>query len=99
MKKLSSRIAAIFLCLLSVAVILTASGYIADHAGHDCSGEDCAVCHVISDLSRTVSALGAAGASAAAAAAALFFAYNTAVTKRRPVCFATPVTLRQRLLN
>ena len=99
MNKLKNRAAALFLCVVSVLVILTASLYIADHAGHDCSGEDCAVCQVIRDFQKTISALGAGGASAAAFAVIVFFAETSAPQKSRTACFATPVTLRQRLLN
>ncbi|MBP8594063.1 MAG: hypothetical protein KBI35_06570 [Ruminococcus sp.] len=99
MNKLKNRAAALFLCVVSVLVILTASLYIVDHAGHSCSNEDCAVCQVIRDFQKTIGVLGAGGASAAAFAVIVFFAEPAASQKSRTACFATPVTLRQCLLN
>ena len=98
MKKTANRVAALCLCLLALALILTISGLSANHADHHCSGEDCAVCAVIRDLDAAVRSMGTGSTMFAAAAAAIFL--TCSAPRRRIAKFRadTPVTLKERLL-
>ena len=42
-----AKIAAGFLAVVLLAVVLISSWYIAEEAGHDCTGENCPVCETI----------------------------------------------------
>ncbi len=41
------RITALLLCVGLVFALAVSSAYTAHEAGHDCSGEDCPICHMI----------------------------------------------------
>ena len=57
------------LAAVLAVVMLSSAIYIAVEADHDCSGEDCAVCHQIGICENLLKSLGLAGAAAAISAA------------------------------
>ena len=57
------------LAAVLAVVMLFSAVYIAVEADHDCSGEDCAICHQIGVCEHLQKSLGLAGAAAAITAA------------------------------
>ena len=57
------------LAVVLAVVMLSSAVYIAVEADHDCSGEDCAICHQIGVCENLLKSLGLAGAAAVFAAA------------------------------
>ena len=57
------------LAAVLAVVMLSSAIYIAVEADHDCSGEDCAICHQIGVCENLLKSLGLAGAAAAITAA------------------------------
>ena len=53
------------LAAVLAVVMLSSAIYIAVEADHDCSGEDCAICHQIGVCENLLKSLGLAGAAAA----------------------------------
>ena len=64
-----SRLITGLLAAVLAAVMLSSAIYIAVEANHNCSGEDCAICHQISVCENLLKSLGLAGAAAAISAA------------------------------
>ena len=56
------------LAAVLAAVMLSSAVYLAVEANHDCSGEDCAICHQIGVCENLLKSLGLAGAAAAISA-------------------------------
>ncbi len=63
------RLTARLLAAVLAVVLLSSAVYIAAEAGHDCSGEDCAVCCQISVCEHLLKSIGLAGAAAVFTAA------------------------------
>ena len=57
------------LAAVLAVVMLSSAVYLAVEADHDCSGEDCAICHQIGVCENLLKSLGLAGAAAAISAA------------------------------
>ena len=57
------------LAAVLAVVMLFSAAYIAVEADHDCSGEDCAICHQIGVCENLLKSLGLAGAAAVITAA------------------------------
>ena len=57
------------LAAVLAVVMLSSAVYLAVEANHDCSGEDCAICHQISVCENLLKSLGLAGAASAISAA------------------------------
>lgn len=57
------------LAAVLAVVMLFSAVYLAVEADHDCSGEDCAICHQIGVCENLLKSLGLAGAAAAVTAA------------------------------
>ncbi len=57
------------LAAVLAAVMLSSAVYIAVEANHDCSGEDCAICHQMQVCENLLKIIGLAGAAAAISAA------------------------------
>ncbi len=57
------------LAAVLAVVMLSSAIYLAVEANHDCSGEDCAICHQIGVCENLLKSLGLAGAAAAISAA------------------------------
>ena len=64
-----SRLITGLLAAVLAAVMLSSAIYIAVEADHDCSGDDCAICHQIGVCENLLKSLGLAGAVAAITAA------------------------------
>ena len=64
-----SRLITGLLAAVLAAVMLSSAVYIAVEANHNCSGEDCAICHQIGVCENLLKSLGLAGAAAAITAA------------------------------
>lgn len=93
------KIAVIIITALIALAMLSSAAFIAAEAGHDCTGEDCAVCCAISACVNLFKSL-AVALSVPAGYACAFFGTG-AVLK---ICGAfkaseTPVTLKIKLLN
>ena len=74
------------LAAVLAVVMLSSAVYLAVEANHDCSGEDCAICHQISVCENLLKSLGLAGAAAAISAA---FTYTVcrAITRAKSIHF------------
>ena len=57
------------LAAVLAVVMLSSAIYLAVEANHDCSGDDCAICHQIGIYENLLKTLGLAGAAAVFAAA------------------------------
>ena len=57
------------LAAVLAAVMLSSAVYIAVEANHNCSGEDCAICHHLQVCENLLKSIGLAGAAAAISAA------------------------------
>ena len=57
------------LAAVLAAVMLSSAVYIAVEANHNCSGEDCAICHQLQVCENLLKSIGLAGAAAVFAAA------------------------------
>jgi len=93
----SKRLPAILLAVLLCAVLLSSLFFIILEADHDCSGEDCAVCAVLSLCQQLIHTL-----HQAAVIAALLAVLRTGAGRKRsaPAAAAariTPITLRVKL--
>ena len=64
-----SRLITGLLAAVLVAVMLSSAVYIAVEANHNCSGEDCAICHQLQVCENLLKSIGLAGAAAAISAA------------------------------
>ena len=60
------------LAAVLAVVMLSSAVYIAVEADHDCSGEDCAICHQINVCENLLKSIGLAGSAVATAAAILY---------------------------
>ena len=93
------RIMAVILAALVLIVMVSSSLYIAEHADHDCTGEDCSICQQIYLCTQTLKTL-----SLAVIAAAVFYAFSAllSITLRQveTACVPhTPVSLKVKLTN
>lgn len=93
------RIMAVILAALVLIVMVSSSLYIAEHADHDCTGEDCSICQQIYLCTQTLKTL-----SLAVIAAAVFYAFSAllSITIRQveTACVPhTPVFLKVKLTN
>ena len=64
-----SRLITGLLAAVLAAVMLSSAVYIAVEANHNCSGEDCAICHQLQACENLLKSIGLAGAAAGFAAA------------------------------
>ena len=93
------RIMAVILAALVLIVMVSSSLYIAEHADHDCTGEDCSICQQIYLCTQTLKTL-----SLAVIAAAVFYAFSAllSITIRQveTACVPhTPVSLKVKLTH
>lgn len=93
------RIMTVILAALVLIVMVSSSLYIAEHADHDCTGEDCSICQQIYLCTQTLKTL-----SLAVIAAAVFYAFSAllSITIRQveTACVPhTPVSLKVKLTN
>ncbi len=93
------RILAAVLTALVLAVMLSSSLFIIEHADHDCTGEDCPICQQIYLCTQTLKTL-----SIAVIAATVFFALaallHITIRQTEAVCVPhTPVSLKVKFTN
>ena len=87
------------LAVLLVIVMLSSAVYIAVEADHDCSGDDCAICHQISVCENLLKSLGLAGTAAAITAAFTYTMCKTILPCTEMIGSLTLVSLKVKLSN
>lgn len=89
---------AVIICISLLLVSFLSPVFIAKHADHDCRGEHCQICGIISHLGNTLKQLGTAVVAIAAVLATAYCLSSTvplqAISVRQ-----TPVTLKVQLNN
>ena len=87
------------LAAVLAVVMLFSAVYIAVEADHDCSGEDCAICHQIGVCENLLKSLGLAGAAAAISAAFTYTMFRAIVHCTETIDTLTLVSLKVKLSN
>ena len=93
------RLAAVILAALVLFALMTSLFVIIHEADHDCIGENCPVCAVISICQSTLKTLGSVSLAVAAVFACLRFTASAVAVFRITPIIKTPVSLKVRLLN
>ena len=94
-----SRLITGLLAAVLAAVMLSSAVYIAVEANHDCSGEDCAICHQIGVCENLLKSLGLAGAAAAITAAFTYTMCKASLPCAETTDTLTLVALKVKLSN
>ena len=94
-----SRLITGLLAAVLAAVMLSSAVYIAVEANHNCSGEDCAICHQISVCENLLKSLGLAGAAAAISAAFTYTVCRAILPRAEMNGTLTLVALKVKLSN
>ena len=87
------------LAVVLAVVMLSSTVYIAVEADHDCSGEDCAICHQIGVCENLLKTLGLAGAAAAVTAALTYALCRAILPCAERLGTGTLVSLKVKLSN
>ena len=87
------------LAAVLAAVMLSSAVYIAVEANHNCSGEDCAICHQISTCENLLRSLGLAGAAAVITAAFTYTMCKAILPCTEMIGTLTLVSLKVKLSN
>ena len=87
------------LAAVLAVVMLSSAIYIAVEADHDCSGEDCAICHQISVCEDLLKSLRLAGAAAAITAAFTYTVCKAILPCTEMTGTLTLVALKVKLSN
>ena len=87
------------LAALLAAVMLSSAVYIAVEANHNCSGEDCAICHQLNACQHFLKDLGFGGAAAAAVLSLTWFLLERVRTYVVRTPSLTLVSLKVKLSN
>ena len=87
------------LAAVLAVVMLFSAVYIAVEADHDCSGEDCAICHQIGVCENLLKSLGLAGAAAAISAAFTYTVCRAILPRAEMNGTLTLVALKVKLSN
>ena len=87
------------LAAVLAVVMLSSVIYLAVEANHDCSGEDCAICHQISICENLLKSLGLAGAAAAISAAFTYTVCRAILPRAEMNGTLTLVALKVKLSN
>ena len=87
------------LAVVLAVVMLSSAVYIAVEADHDCSGEDCAICHQIGVCENLLKTLGLAGAAAAVTAAFTYALCRAILPCAERLGTGTLVSLKVKLSN
>ncbi len=87
------------LAVVLAVVMLSSAVYIAVEADHDCSGEDCAICHQIGVCENLLKSLGLAGAVAAITAAFTYTVCKAILPCAETIDTLTLVSLKVKLSN
>lgn len=91
--------AALWVCLGYIAFLLMASAFIALEAGHDCAGEDCAVCLQVARMHALLSHSTLLGMAIAGSFVLLLSGAVRSVRTAGPVFSLSPVSLKVRMNN
>ena len=94
-----SRLITGLLAAVLAAVMLSSAIYIAVEANHNCSGEDCAICHQIGIYENLLKTLGLAGAAAAISAAFTYTVCRAILPCTETISTLTLVALKVKLSN
>ena len=94
-----SRLITGLLAAVLAAVMLSSAVYIAVEANHNCSGEDCAICHQIGVCENLLKSLGLAGAAAAISAAFTYTMCRAVLPCTEMIGTLTLVALKVKLSN
>ena len=94
-----SRLITGLLAAVLAAVMLSSAVYIAVEANHNCSGEDCAICHQIGVCENLLKSLGLAGAAAAITAAFTYTMCKAILPCAETTDTLTLVVLKVKLSN
>ena len=87
------------LAAVLAVVMLSSAVYIAAEADHDCSGEDCAICHQISTCENLLRSMGVAGAAVAITAAFTYTLCKAVLSCTEMIGTLTLVSLKVKLSN
>ena len=87
------------LAAVLAVVMLSSAVYLALEADHDCSGEDCAICHQIGIYENLLKTLGLAGAAAAISAAFTYTVCRAILPCTEMIGTLTLVSLKVKLSN
>ena len=87
------------LAAVLAVVMLSSAVYLAVEADHDCSGEDCAICHQIGIYENLLKTLGLAGAAAAISAAFTYTMCRAILPCTETISTLTLVALKVKLSN
>ena len=87
------------LAAVLAVVMLFSAVYLAVEADHDCSGEDCAICHQIGVCENLLKSLGLAGAVAAVTAAFTYTMCKAILPCAETTDTLTLVALKVKLSN
>ena len=97
--KLSVKRAALLICLLFCLSVALSGLYVALHADHHCSGEECTVC---AELAVCVTLLGTTAVAAAIATSSTVFPRPVSQQRNRRVALCAPhslISLKVKLSN
>ena len=94
-----SRLITGLLAAVLAAVMLSSAVYIAVEANHNCSGEDCAICHQIGVCENLLKSLGLAGAAAAITAVFTYTVCRAILPRAEMNGTLTLVALKVKLSN
>ena len=87
------------LAVVLAVVMLSSAVYIAVEADHDCTGDDCAICHQIGACENLLKSLGLAGAAAAVTAAFTYTMCKAILPCTETIDTLTLVSLKGKLSN
>lgn len=88
---------ALIICLSLLLVSVLSALLIAEHLDHDCPGEHCEICAVITHFSHTLGQLGTA--SAVCTALAMVLCLSSIVSLEAVSVRETPISLKVQLNN
>ena len=87
------------LAAVLAVVMLSSAVYIAVEADHDCTGDDCAICHQIGACENLLKSLGLAGAAAAITAVFTYTMCKAILPCTETIDTLTLVSLKVKLSN
>ena len=87
------------LAAVLAAGMLSSAVYIAVEANHNCSGEDCAICHQLQVCENLLKSIGLAGAAAAISAAFTYTMCRAVLPCTEMIGTLTLVSLKVKLSN
>ena len=94
-----SRLITRLLAAVLAAVMLSSAVYIAVEANHNCSGEDCAICHQLQVCENLLKSIGLAGFGIVAAAAGAYTLCRVISACTELIRAFTLVSLKVKLSN